>query len=233
MNRRDTGGTTGFTIIEVMFFFAISTAITVGVLATASIAVNQQRYKDGLNSLQTVVQQQYNKTAHVVNERSSNSSCDAGGVNDIGVAEARGTSECVIMGRYITISGGTDMVISNVIGFGTLPASVTNDIDALKAYTLFTTSLNSDVSKVPWSAKVVPSNISILILRSPLTGSLRTFTKEGAVANFGSLVDQANMTGKKICLDPDDVTVTNHLGIMVAAGATGPSGITILGDGQC
>ncbi|MEP6710564.1 MAG: prepilin-type N-terminal cleavage/methylation domain-containing protein, partial [Candidatus Saccharibacteria bacterium] len=58
----DTQRHPGFTIIEVMLFLAISGALAVGILIGSNVAITSQRYRDSLNSLQSLLQQQYNQT---------------------------------------------------------------------------------------------------------------------------------------------------------------------------
>ena len=65
----------GFTIIEAMLFLAVAGALTVAVLAGSGAAINQQRYKDSVNSFKSLLQQQYSEATNVVNDRDGTQAC--------------------------------------------------------------------------------------------------------------------------------------------------------------
>lgn len=237
----------GFTIIEVMLFLAVSGALAVGILAGSSVAITQQRYRDSLNSFQSLLGQQYNQTDHVINDRDKDRNCKNAVIStENGPPEARGTSECVIIGKYITISDGTVITISSVVGepqSGTSIDDASNDFEALKQYDLGVSTADTDVSDVAWGASVRDAtdtnnqgSLAILILRSPLTGSLRTFSGPIPSANesIGVLVVEANSAEKKICVDSASVVAGPTLGIVIRANAASASAIELLGvDGGC
>ena len=60
----------GFTIIETMLFFGITGALLLGILGTASVGVNTQRYSDAVNTFTSIVQQEFTNVTNVVNDRS-------------------------------------------------------------------------------------------------------------------------------------------------------------------
>ena len=97
---------TGFTVIETMLFLAVTGALAVGILVGSGVSIGQQRYRDSVNGLKSYIQQQYSEVSNVVNSRDKTWACDAQGnvveVEQIS-AEARGTSDCVVLGRFITI----------------------------------------------------------------------------------------------------------------------------------
>ena len=97
---------TGFTIVETMLFLAVAGLLTMGILVGSGAAINQQRYRDSVNSLKSFVQDQYSDVTNVVNSRDNQWSCGSNAdVVEAGDAEAqaRGTSNCVLLGRYITV----------------------------------------------------------------------------------------------------------------------------------
>src|SRR5690349_9230293 len=100
--------TAGFTIIEVMLFLAVSGALTVGILVGAGVAIGQQHYRDSVSSLKSLIQAQYNEAANVTNSRSGDESCSNANIiappSSVTTPQARGTSDCLLMGRSITIS---------------------------------------------------------------------------------------------------------------------------------
>lgn len=232
----------GFTIIEVMLFLAVSAALAIGILAGSSLAINQQRYRDSLNSLQSLLKQQYSETTHVINDRDDPTiSCNSSGVSDSGTPQSRGTSECLVLGRYVTITDdGKTIAIASVVGIKPDNApGVDDDLSALQQYEL-NVSTNTEVSEVAWGSSVkdlTPPGLAILILRSPLTGAIRTFT--GTIptgsTSIKTLVTQANVEEKRLlCLDSDSIGVNTQLGVMIRANAADPSAIELVeGDSGC
>ncbi len=230
-----------------MLFLAISGALAVGILAGSGVAITQQRYRDSVNSLQTLLGQQYNQTDHVINDREKDRNCKNAVINTTsGPPEARGTSDCVVIGKYMTITNGTVVTISSVVGearAGTSINDASNDLEALKQYDLGISSADTDVSEIAWGASVrnISStndqiNIAILILRSPLTGSLRTFSGPipSASESITVLVDETNATEKKICVDSASIVAGPTLGIVIRANAASASAVELLGsDGGC
>lgn len=196
----------GFTIIEVMLFLAVTGLLMVSILVGSGIAIGQQRYRDSVGSLQSYIQQQYNLAANVSNDRNQGWTCDSSG-NVIAINPSsgipRGTSDCVVMGRFVTIDAtGTQLVTSNVIGYRT-PGAVTQSSDIAEIttnYKLNISPISQDSQAVNWGAQVVqpktttPQPVSILIVRSPLSGSIMTFVVSGVQSNLNAMVAAANMS---------------------------------------
>lgn len=195
----------GFTIIESMLFLAVAGALTVAILAGSGLAINQQRYRDSVNSLKSLLQEQYSQASNVVNDRAGDEACaDAVVVTPPGpvTPQSRGTSECVVMGRFITIDDSGKLVhTASVVGYRTSTADEeASDIAEIqKNYHLGLSTLNQENFDVAWGAQVVKPKtiaeampVSILILRSPLSGSAMTYTMDGVVTNLLSMVDAAN-----------------------------------------
>lgn len=208
---------TGFTIIEVMLFLAITGMLAAAILVGSGIAIGQQRYRDSVGSLQSYIQQQYNKVTNVTNDRDRAWTCDSNGtvtqVENASAGEPRGTTDCVVLGRLVTIDEtGTNLKASVVVGYRN-PAGVTqtSDIDEIATnYKLGIAAIDQDDQSVSWGAEVVkpltstPMPLSILIVRSPLSGAMMTFTKEGVQTNLGSMIDVANVSVQRdLCINAD------------------------------
>lgn len=208
---------TGFTIIEVMLFLAVTGALTVGLLVGSGVAIGQQRYRDSVNSLQSYIQQQYNKVINVTNDRDKSWTCDSNGtvtqVDNPSAGEARGTSDCVVLGRLMTVDEtGTNLKSSVVVGYRN-PNAVTqlSDINEIATnYKLGVTAIDEDDESVNWGAQIVkpkttnPMPLSILVLRSPLSGTMLTFVKDGIQTNIGGMVNEANMSEQRdLCVNAD------------------------------
>jgi type II secretory pathway pseudopilin PulG len=232
---------TGFTIIETMLFLAVAGALTVGVLAGSGLAINQQRYRDSVNSLKSFIQQQYNETTNVVNDRSGAEGCSdtAAVTSPAGAAvQARGMSSCVILGRYVIINDtGTEVSASNVIGYRTADAEEkTSDIEEIKDnYKLGISTIGKDASDIAWGAVVVKKNtndpmpLSMLILRSPLSGVIMTYTSEGVVTDLQTLVDVQNTNrALDLCVDaPASSLMGNRSAVRIGAFATNQGSVQI------
>src|SRR5688500_5854731 len=105
----------GFTIIETMLFLGISGLLLVMLLAGTTVTIQRQRYSDSINSTQSLFQRQFNEAMNVTNAREGKELCNASNFivpTDDASAEARGTSDCLVLGKAIDIPRGTDPIIS-------------------------------------------------------------------------------------------------------------------------
>src|SRR6187402_1944283 len=97
----------GFTIIETMLFLGVTGMLATAILVGSGVAIGQQRYRDSVNSLKSQVQQQYSEVTNVINSRDKNWSCDVNGnvieAPDASDGESRGTTDCVLLGRLLTV----------------------------------------------------------------------------------------------------------------------------------
>lgn len=87
----------GFTIIEVMLFLVVTSALAIMLVTSTGVAIQRQQYKDSVQSFASFWNNQYGKIVSPENERSATEQCPL-------VAEGsveRGRSECVIIGRYV------------------------------------------------------------------------------------------------------------------------------------
>jgi type II secretory pathway pseudopilin PulG len=233
---------TGFTIIEVMLFLAVTGLLAVGILVGSGVAIGQQRYRDSVNSLKSFIQQQYSEVTNVINSRNNDWNCNANGEVTQGAGQPRGTSECVLLGRLITIGDtGTQITASNVVGYRTPGApSGTSDILEIGNYRLHISPIDQTTEEVAWGAQIVkpgganPMPFSILIVRSPLSGSLYTFTKDGMQANLNSMIDEDNIrTAKDLCVNADVGTfVGRRMEVRIDAFAANQSAVQIPMESQ-
>lgn len=231
----------GFTIIEVMLFLAVTGALTVAVMVGAGVSISQQRYRDSVNTLKSFVQTQFNETTNVVNDRAQNWTCSgAGAVTEtpVGGGEVRGTSNCVVLGRLVTIDAtGKLLKASNVIGSRTAGAPVgTNDIAELANYAITVSPIGQEESEVSWGAQVVqprtttPQSISLLVLLSPLSGSVVTFTADGdRTNNVATMINVNNRGERSLCVNPDAgvFTGSKRLEVRIGAYATNQGAVLI------
>lgn len=230
---------TGFTVIETMLFLSITGLLAVGILVGSGIAINQQRYRDSVNSLKSYIQQQYSEIGNVTNNRDQTWTCDSAATvsQSPAAGEPRGTSDCVILGRLITVdASGTKLTASNVVGYkpdGV--ASAASDIAELGNYKLGISSIDQDSEDVSWGAQVVkqksttPQPLSILIIHSPLSGSILTFTVDGVQTNPSSMIALANTnSAHDLCVNADIGSfVGKRLEVRIVANASSQAAIEI------
>lgn len=232
----------GFTIIEIMLFLAVTGALTVGILASAGVSIGQQRYRDSVNSLKSFLQQQYSDVTNVINDRGQDWACNASAsVSETGAGSGqnRGTSDCVMLGRFITVNDtGTVLTAANIVGYqasGATPA--TSDLLELQTnYKLSISPINQSTQDVNWGARVVKAgtadamSFSMLVVRSPLSGSLITFTSLGVQTDPNAMVTAGNMQEtRNLCVNAEGGTFIGgkRLEVRIDPFATSQSAIYI------
>lgn len=232
---------TGFTIIETMLFLGVAGALTAGVFVGSGLAINQQRYRDSVNSVKSFVQQQYSEVTNVVNGRDGSEACANAIVTqapESAAPQSRGTSECMLLGRYITVTeNGTKLTASSVVGYRTANAlEEASDIEEIKKnYKLGISTIGQEIVEVPWSATLVkekttqPLTLSMLILRSPLSGSVMTYTHESINADLTALVAVSNSGAtRNLCLNMSGSAIGgNRMAVQISPYATSQGSIQI------
>ena len=227
----------GFTIIETMLFLGITGLMIVGILAGTGVSINIQRYRDSVSSLQATLQQQFSDVMNVSNSSDGNLACYGDGST-----KARGQSNCVLLGRFITTTNDSKtLLIKNVIGFTDDNAVVaSNDMDALKQYNIKISPISNDSYNIPWDAAIVHqgSNVSMpfsmLIIHSPFSGVVRTFVSTNLSVTDSDIATLINKTAlaqsAKLCVSSNNLFTGVKSAVMVMANATSSSSIETQGD---
>ncbi len=223
----------GFTIVETMLFLGISGLLIMSVLVGTGSSINIQRYHDSVTSLQSYLQQQYSNVANVSNDEMTNA-C-GGGTN-------RGQSNCVILGKYITIdsSDNKNMQVRNVLGTSCV-SSDSNDVIALQNCAIKISPNGAETYNVEWGSSIVGNNksnlsLSMLILRSPASGLIRTFvsnitTNVVSDSDIGTIINTSNLSqSAKLCVDSNGLFTGNAMAVQVDGNASSASGIESLGE---
>lgn len=242
-------GTAGFTIIETILFFALSGLMVIGILGSTTVAINVQRYRDAEYSLISYLQSEYDRVANVQNERPDNINCTpAAGIINVS-STAKGTSDCVVLGRLLTFnvegspSNNTieSVTANNVYGKVDLSAtSSSSDFTALQNATPFISALPSfnpsDTYTPEWQTKItlsdVTTNNALLIVRSPVSGTVRTFVFTGTAATpLNTIVaNSSNLKDLNMCLKPQGLAVDNLTeGVKIIQNASGQTGVQKIG----
>jgi len=253
----------GFTIIETMLVLAITGTLAVALLVGVGTSINAQRYRDSVISLKGLLQDQYAELNNVRNDRQGQQAC---GVTNNGTAYA-GQSDCLLMGRYVGINDEGRITTATVIGYESSKPIAATDVGILRdSYTLGLATNSIEEAGIEWGATITwpvsgggskpegtPRSLAFLILRSPQSGNMYTFTGDTApIAEAVSptflkslVVEGVSVPGQSqrtVCVSPTGVAVAEKLAIYIVAGANNTSGIetrsyqTILdagGDSKC
>lgn len=243
----------GFTIIEVTLFIAISGLLAVLLMTGWTTRVNTERYRDSVVTLQSFLQQQYNLVYNVENERSSERiSCDQNAsVNtDSSVAEARGQSDCILLGRLVTVKtdgSGTNLTTVPIIGYedpdldmpsGASLQDVLNGKYKVQKLDDVDLGLSDAKLMVPWGAtindtegKSFAKNFSMAIIRSPLDGTAHTYVASGENASFEKILglESGNKRNTevavKMCLDPGTIFSGSAMAVIIRARASSQNAV--------
>jgi type II secretory pathway pseudopilin PulG len=225
---------TGFTIVETMLFLAISGLLVMAILVGTGTAINIQRYRDSVSSIGAFMQQQYSDVANVNNDGSD----DACPVN-----APLGQSDCVILGKYITTKDSKTLQVKTIIGTNATINPGVNDVTALIDSKIKISSMAGETYDVDWGASMdfasgtavsPPDGFSILILRSPVSGIIRTFIDDQKVIsefNVGDLLSSAALNKEaKVCVNSNGLFTGTKMAVLVQSHATSSSDVILLGD---
>lgn len=100
----------GFTIIELMLFLAITGLLIAGILVSAATSLNDQHYRDGVESTKSQISAQFAKVYSLTNGETGGSTanldpCQVLEGNDSATVQ-RGASNCLYVGRLIQVIPG-------------------------------------------------------------------------------------------------------------------------------
>lgn len=230
----------GFTIIEVLLFLSISGLMFVALMSGVSTNINQQRYRDSVSSLTGLFQQQYSEVSNTRNDRDDQWRCSDSIVErNLTSGEPRGTSQCVILGRYIrSIDNGNRVETGNVVG--TEPAAGTlllSDSVALTAYQPRLSTFEQIATAPEWGATLRDpddraASFTILILRSPLSGLVRVFAAASAAPSpvADMITEEAAHRTLVTCVVGDGWALGPTQAVVVTAATAGPNAVSIKGE---
>ncbi len=241
----------GFTIIETMLVLAITGVLIAGLLIGVGSSVSAQRYKDSVATFKSLLQDQFSQVTNVSNDRDSNWTCgSAASPAQSNGGAAPGQSDCVLLGRYVSVVGG-DITQAVVVGYQNSQTAAASDVATVKAdYTLGISTSSIATSSLEWGAQLawpkagtsaksptMPRSIAVLILRSPDSGTSYTFTSD--TVNDISAVSSATLKAmmvesttaipgqsqRTLCIDPNGVGVPEMLAVYIGQAANGPGSI--------
>lgn len=252
-----TGSERGFTIIEVILFLAITGGLFAALMIGVSVGVTQQRYLDSVRSYKALLQDQYIAAVNTRNEDNKTVRCDTANDGTVETDEnntnfrspTRGSSGCVILGRAIQLVAKpgaslaepptTEIITSSVTGYD--PGVVTGSSnDALASYQPKLALFDQQTSTIDWGGRLTQaerqnqsdlSTAIILILRSPLSGSITVYTSDTGLNGSNDLTPLfdgsglLNSTIIRSCVDGDSGMLPKQM-IVIDPKIGGPDAVS-------
>lgn len=241
----------GFTIIEISLFFAVSGLLLATMMAGIGIAVQQQRFTDSANGTQSMLQQQYNETQVTINSRQDDAcpNQDAGtgasgclivgkliDLRDEANGEVHTKSYRVIVSQDVADKAQeSEESPSDIDLFNGDIDPALGDIDT-KALKESESTLDYII---PWGAGLDEPKLDtgsgvgsvaryILILRSPINGSINTYYISGSTSLVSGASPTVDLKGRildfkpkesiKACISSADLFGANALLIVTPGG---------------
>ncbi len=243
----------GFTIIEVVLVLAITGLMAVSAMIGVRGAINNQRYGDSVNSFRDFLRNQYNgvnNTDIAFRDTSIEDYC--------GHHIQRGRSlKCLVLGRLLRIEHD-HVSVYDVIGNEDSLVSVSNDeeyfasgvvnlraVGAVNATVdIVSNPTPKEVYRLDWDAKIKHPNGSnepskyVLIVRSPISGSVRTYAMEKETAPTRDGLDQVLLDLVKpennaikhqseFCIHPEGFAFTNRRAVVIKPNGSNASAVEI------
>lgn len=231
----------GFTIIETMLFLGITGLLVMGILTGTGVSINIQRYRDSVTSLQATLQQQFSDVSNVSNDSTGSLTCY--GDNSV---NARGQSDCILLGRFITTADdGHTLSIKNVIGYiGPSVSMAKNDVEALTQFNIRVPSAKEQAPQkytIEWGASLTTAkgssaSFSMLILRSPISGVTRTFIDSANTISDAKIADLLLVSSSaltqpvNVCINSNGLFTGGRSSVVVNANATGAGAVETRGE---
>lgn len=243
--------TSGFTIIETMLVLAITGALVAGLFVGIGTSINAQRYRDAVETFKLVLQTQYAELTSVINSRDDNWVCDAQAATEASGVEVRGQSDCILIGRLVTVNQ-RDISIYTILGREqSTPDIDDNDIERLRTnYALNVSNVDVERTTLEWGTQIAwpregtgargngtpttPRSLSVLFVRSPDSGQVYTFTNDDAPEEVAGtylqsmLVEGDTVPGQAeriVCINSDGFFVGDDRSVVMSRFGTVPSAI--------
>lgn len=242
----------GFTIIETLLVIAISGLLAMALLGGWTTMINTQRYKDSVKTLQSFIQQQYNLVYNVENARANDGqSCvvtagtptkvEGGPSTDV----PRGQGPCIFMGRLIH-AHDTELDVFAIVGADRDSDTSVNDLASIRSRNPVVMDdvlgLSDNSLVVPWQTRMVRRasegsstyNVAIAIVRSPLTGTVHTYslTTDGVtIPELDDVIRGVNETQPiNLCLNPEAAFAGGRMGVVIRERASAQSFVQTISD---
>jgi type II secretory pathway pseudopilin PulG len=233
----------GFTIIEVILFLAVTALLLSIALIGTGGSIQSSRYTDSVRTTESNIRKQFSDILNGVNPRANNLVCDSNGnVSEVSSGGTpAGKTNCVLMGKLLQFTNGESQFVSRpVVGVkpsSTIDTSQMSDFELIHNYSPHVVLVASagDTINIPWEAAVFgakrsdgPAVNSLAILRSPGSSSILTyaFVWDGNSDITGATTSSANYLQNKsvrLCLSSAD---NNTLASLTVGGGQGQAAIS-------
>lgn len=194
-------GAKGFTIIEVTIFLAISGLLLLAMFIGTGTMISRQRFTDSTDSLQVFFQSQYDEVVNGVNVSTTPTECG-------GSATVSGQSNCLLVGKLLTIPANSSTVSANYI----IATATTTQIDTVQhelvGAHLKVVNTGASTYELKWGAQVVKTNRSsdtprsgvntnsVAFIRLPSSGRMvRLYYRNPDYSSLANLTTGLNGTG--------------------------------------
>lgn len=168
-------GDKGFTILEVILFLAVSSALLLVVLTGVNSLAKRQKFTDTVDSLQSHIQRQYDEVISGVNTRTTGTISGCPGYDT-----TPGTEEtCLLLGKLLTYqtNGTHDTVLTSsyIISQALLPEGYETATDAVKLQQVqpAISTLGATQYEVKWGAIIG----SMSKATNPVTATRQTISR--------------------------------------------------------
>lgn len=178
----------GFTLLEVIFFLVVSSAIMAGVIAGTRTSVFKERYTDAVNTFAETIRGIYSSVTDVRNSSD--------------LLDKPGRSNYAIYGKLVVIDGSAEIRVYSVVGKLSDPnvslsdgSSAISAINALGANIVKEEKANPSKTYyrfydeesyiIPWDATIEKPNGEyekglLLIVMSPISGIVNSYYADGS-----------------------------------------------------
>lgn len=228
----------GFTVIEVVLFLAVSGLVLSIMMVGIGAGVNRERYRDATNSYLDYWQGAYNNVTNVRNARTGAPACN------LGTSIAGTSSDCSIVGRVFHSSADGAKVTSAAVyahaDTAAIPILASDTDESILAKSGLKTDVQTTDYMMNWGTKIVNakdgrgSQFSILIVRMPTSGQVRTFVTLAANRTPTEIVS-AGVTKLKddftMCVATSGLVQIANMGVRIAQNATNSNAVTYVGEG--
>lgn len=181
----------GFTIIEVTLFLAISAFLIIGLIVGTGATVSRQRYNDSVQDFAEFLRRQYSEVINVENGRTDKELCKNENTGEFSDPDYHGRTGCLVYGRLLIFGRDPGKVeYYTVVGkdLGSEAAKHPDTLTALTATSPFLSpTTQSGEYLLQWGAKAERAadsqsiRASILIVRAPENGSIYTYVYDGII----------------------------------------------------
>ncbi len=238
----------GFTIIETVLVLAVSGLVIAMVLVGIGNSLSHQRYTDAVSQSVDFFRGHYAVGGSTVNNRPDTQHCSTSGLSDTNPADADalGASSCLLLGKLLRSTNGIDISVTQVIALND-PSASSGPTPLPDSQALLTANLQEgdviDNYHMEWSSKLLvpgtsnPAQFTIMIVRSPVSGTVHTFSANTGTARISELLSagDAAQVEKRMCVDHTGFfgLGAQPMGIAIARGAVNTTGVQVIPAGEC